>query len=222
MNLSLFCLFKFSKRQPVKKKAVIFDLDNTIFPVSSIGDKLFAPLFELIKEDGHHDSDFEKIRDEIMRKPFQKIAEEHKFRDELTGKCTEVLKNLSYNDPIEPYPDYHFVRSLPVDKFLVTAGFLKMQQSKIKGLGIEKDFKEIQILDLSVSGTQKIDVFKDFIKRYDFEKSEIIVIGDDPDSEIRSARDLGLDSVLYDHDFRTPSGVFSPIISDYHQLPEYL
>lgn len=25
-----------------KKKAIIFDLDNTIYPVSSIGDKLFA------------------------------------------------------------------------------------------------------------------------------------------------------------------------------------
>jgi putative hydrolase of the HAD superfamily len=30
------------------KKAIIFDLDNTVYPVHSIGEELFAPLFALI------------------------------------------------------------------------------------------------------------------------------------------------------------------------------
>lgn len=34
------------------KTAIIFDLDNTIYPVSSIGKIKFADLFKLIEEDG--------------------------------------------------------------------------------------------------------------------------------------------------------------------------
>jgi putative hydrolase of the HAD superfamily len=36
----------------MRKKAIILDLDNTIYPVSSIGDKLFKSLLHLISDSG--------------------------------------------------------------------------------------------------------------------------------------------------------------------------
>src|SRR5688572_10399906 len=129
------------------KKAIIFDLANTIFPVPQIGTKLFTPLFELMDEDGIHGAELDKIKDEVMRTPFQKVAETHHFNEELTGKCIEILKELKHNGAIEPFADFDQVRNLPVDKFIVTTGFTKMQQSKIDSLELAKDFKEVHIID---------------------------------------------------------------------------
>jgi putative hydrolase of the HAD superfamily len=36
----------------MQKKAIIFDLDNTVYAVRTIGEELFASLFELITQDG--------------------------------------------------------------------------------------------------------------------------------------------------------------------------
>jgi putative hydrolase of the HAD superfamily len=70
----------------MKKKAIILDLDNTIFSVYSIGDTLFEPLFELIEQDDSQTKNLNRIRDEVMRRPFQRIAEDYRFSESLTKK----------------------------------------------------------------------------------------------------------------------------------------
>ncbi len=143
----------------MKKKAIILDLDNTIYSVPSIGNKLFASLFLMIEESGEHTAEIAAIKDEIMRKPFQLVAAQHQFSEVLTKKGVDLLLNLTYEVPIEPFSDYFFTKQLTCDKFLVTTGFLKLQQSKIKGMGIEQDFKEIHIVDPATSHKTKKDVF---------------------------------------------------------------
>jgi putative hydrolase of the HAD superfamily len=180
------------------KKAIIFDLDNTVYPVHSIGEELFAPLFSFIMKDGKHAQDIDKIKDDIMRKPFQLVAREYDFSDELTTKGISLLRNLEYTGKIEPFDDYRFVKDLVADKFLVTTGFLKLQQSKVEGMKIRNDFKEIHIVDPSTSDRTKKDLFAEIIKRHGYNKSEVLVVGDDADSEIKAAQDLGIDAILYD------------------------
>jgi putative hydrolase of the HAD superfamily len=65
-------------------------------------------------------------------------------------------------------------------------------------MGIEKDFSEIHIIDPSASTQTKKDVFIDIMDRYGYTPSEVLVVGDDPDSELRAAHELGIDTVLYD------------------------
>jgi len=181
-----------------EKKAIILDLDNTIYSVPSIGNKLFASLFRLIEESGEYTVDIAVIKDEIMRKPFQLVAAQHRFSEELTKKGIDLLLNLTYEGPIEPFSDYSFTKQLTCDKFLVTTGFLKLQQSKIKGMGIEQDFMEIHIVDPATSHKTKKDVFADIIYRNGYQLAEVLVVGDDLHSEIKAARELGIDTVLYD------------------------
>ena len=45
----------------MSKKAIILDMDNTIYPVHSIGFKLFKVLFDLIEESGDH-ANIEEIK----------------------------------------------------------------------------------------------------------------------------------------------------------------
>lgn len=182
----------------MRKKAVIFDLDNTIYSVHTIADQLFAPLFALIGQDPAQGQELEIIKHEIMRRPFQQVARDYHFSDELTGKCVTLLKNIDYNGKIEAHDDYQLTKDLPVDKFLVTTGFLKLQESKVDGMKIRNDFKEIHIIDPSTSAQTKKDVFEDILERFHYEKPEVLVVGDDVHSEIRAAGELGIEAVLYD------------------------
>jgi putative hydrolase of the HAD superfamily len=182
----------------MRKKALILDLDNTIYPVSSIGDKLFAPLFDLIKSDEHVSNQFEQIRKEVMRRPFQLVANEFNFSKELTDKGTELLKNITYNGTIEPFDDYKLIRDLKIDKYLVTTGFKKMQQSKVEAMQLETDFREIHIIDPSTTDKVKKDLFTDIISRHHYNKADVLIVGDDLNSEIKAAKELGVDAVLYD------------------------
>ena len=51
------------------KKAIIFDLDNTLFAAASIGKLLFAQLLKLIVADEKHNEQIEQIKKDILQKP---------------------------------------------------------------------------------------------------------------------------------------------------------
>lgn len=201
-------------------KALILDLDNTIYPVPSIGDRLFKDLFTLIENSGAYKGDLEMIKADIMRRPMQWVAKEYQFSEQLTRECLDLLENLTYDGPIEAFPDYAYVRKLPCKKYLVTTGFAKMQHSKIDGLGIRDDFEEIVVVDPSVSTLTKKDIFQKILRDHHYHPKEVVVIGDDPKSELQAAIELGIEAVQYKH----LGGLVENIntISDFRQLEEYL
>jgi len=41
-------------------------------------------------------------------------------------------------------------------------------------------------------------VFADILKRYNYTAADVLVIGDDPESEIKAATELGIDTFLFD------------------------
>lgn len=200
------------------KIAFIYDLDNTVFPVPSIGDKLFASLFRLIQENGQFTGSFDKIRDEIMRTPFQVVAQKYHFSPELTRQGIALLRNLIYEGDMQPFPDYAEIRRIPGDRFLVTTGFRKLQESKIRALGIAADFRQVIVVDPDTSDKTKKDIFAGIIGQHGYQPAQVLVIGDDPASEIKAARELGLDTVLYDKENRHPHAVATFRISDFREL----
>ena len=177
-------------------KAIIYDLDNTIFPVSAIGEKLFGPVFQLVAESGQHNDSLDAIKYATMRTPFRIVAARHNFSEELTKKTVEIQDTLTYDEPIDTFEDYPEIKNIPAERFLVTTGFKNMQMSKIKSLGIEADFKEVHVVNPVL--TSKKEVFADILKRYDYSPNEVLVVGDDPESEIAAAKALGIPTVLYD------------------------
>ena len=187
------------------KQALILDLDNTIYPVSSIADHLFKKLFDLIdRESSNIDlNQINRAKDELTRKHFQSVADQFNFSPELKSKGIQLLQDMTYDLPMQPFTEYEDIRSLPHPKFLVTAGFHKLQWSKIKRLGIEDDFLEIHVVDPETS-TKKA-VFADIMRRHYYKPEELLIIGDDPDSEIKAAYELGIDTFLFDPMNKYPS-----------------
>lgn len=178
-------------------KALILDLDNTIYPVPSIGEELFKPVFDVLQNSSDYEGDLEDIKQDMMRIPFQKVAAKYKFSKSLEEKVDSVFRNLTYEKEFPPFEDYAHLRKMPHQKFLVTTGYTKMQQSKVDQLGLEKDFEEIHIVDPSKTKQTKKDVFKSILERYTLSTSEVWVVGDDPESEIKAGKELGLTTVLY-------------------------
>lgn len=211
-------------KKPMKKKAIIFDLDNTIYPVSSIGEKLFDDLFRLIEEDGRFSGDFDNIKDSIQKKPFQAVAKEFHFDDELTAKALEALSDLEYNDVIEPFDDYLVTRGIDRLKFLVTTGFTKLQWSKIRRMGLEKDFEACFVVDPAMTDRTKKHIFAEIMEEYKLQSEDVLVIGDDIQSEIKAGKELGIDTVLYDHKgkYSGSSGYEGNVISNYNSLAQFI
>lgn len=190
---------KIQLNHPAGKKAIIFDLDNTIYPVSSIGAKLFKPLFLLISESGEYTGDINEIKAEILRRPFQFIANDFSFSERLKSKCLDLFLGLTYDDKMEPFEDYKYARKIRCSKFLVTMGFSKLQNSKIFQLNIKDDFDQIIVVDPIRSELTKKDIFRKILIENGYDADEVLVVGDDLNSEIKAAKELGIETVLYDH-----------------------
>ena len=179
---------------------LILDLDNTIYPVSSIGDRLFAPLFELLKLPEYNlpETTLADAKRQIMRIPFQKVADQFKFPAELTHRALELLRGLTYDEEMTYFNDYELIRELDTMKFLLTTGFKNLQESKIRSLGIENDFTEIVVIDPDKSEMTKKDAMVRIMDEYKLRATDLLVVGDDPESEIKAAKELGIASFLLD------------------------
>lgn len=197
-------------------KAIIYDLDNTIYPVSAIGEKLFGPLFQLIQDSGQHNDDFEAIKKAIMRTPFRIVAHRHNFSSDLTKKGIDLQDTLVYNEKIDTFEDYPEIKNINAERFLVTTGFKKMQMSKIQQMGIEADFKELHVVD--PTKTSKKEVFEGIMQRFNYSHNEVLVVGDDPESEIAAAKALRITTVLYDKHNFLGTGYADYTISHFSEL----
>ncbi len=206
----------------MNKSVLIFDLDNTIYPVSSIAEKLFEKLYAVIEKSVEYEGDLEAIKLEIQRTPFQKVANAFSFSEELLQDCMEVHINLTYDDPMQYFPDYEITRKLPQTKFLVTSGFSKLQHSKIDNLGIRDDFKEIVILDLQQSNDTKKDIFERLLEKYQIPKETVLIVGDDIKSEIQAGKELGIDTVIYDRLQKYTGLNHSNKIENFAELAKFL
>lgn len=192
------------------KKALIFDLDDTIYPTRSVADEMYKDLYDLLKKHVPEDI-FQRLREDLLTTPFQNVADRYALDKNLRDEGMKICLEMEYNGSITAFDDYHQAIDNTTLKFLVTAGYTKPQKSKIKQLGIESDFKEVIIADPYNSDLTKKDVFKLIMDKYQYQPFDILVIGDNPESEIAAAKDLGIETYLYDYE-----GKFSPALADYY------
>ncbi|GAA4920424.1 HAD family hydrolase [Mucilaginibacter defluvii] len=205
-------------------RALIYDLDNTIYPVESIADEVFAGLFKLIdnQAEGISSSDIQTAKNELTRRPFQKVADEYGLSDDLKAQAAELLRNLTYNKPMQAFDDYRYVKTLAVDKFLVTTGFVKLQNSKVKMLGIVGDFKQIYVVDPESTEKTKRQMFTQILEKFNYKAEEVLIIGDDPESEIKEAKAVGIKTVLYDPEKRYTDAEADYRITNHRDIGELI
>jgi len=186
-------------------KSIFFiDLDNTIYFTKPNEEQLMGELYRFLeKQDlGISNEAFALAKQEMLRTPFQKIAEKYGFRAEAMPAVLAYLQNREVTQPLKPADDYHYIKNLKGRKFIVTAGFTNQQNSKVKMLGIAADFESVYVVDISTSN--KKEAFQELIDKYQLNKDDILIIGDDAESEIRFGLELGIDTFLLDPDHLHP------------------
>jgi len=195
------------------KKAYFIDLDNTIYFTKPNVEVLLGPLYCLLENEdlGISEVDFEKAKEEMLRTPFQKVATRYHFKEEVVAKAIDFLKERTLTIAMDVHDEYHYIKSLEGLKVIVTAGFTKTQTTKVQVLGIAHDFDELFVVDNTLTDGNKKDAFLILMKKYGLQPDDVLVVGDDPESEIKYGLDLGMTTFLYD-----PNGNFPNAETSYY------
>jgi FMN phosphatase YigB (HAD superfamily) len=179
--------------------AVIFDLDNTLAPADEPGVALFDPLVAAVRSANHgrlgEDALAAAFRD-CWRLPFDLVAERHGFSDVMRAAGWQALVGLEVRRPMRGYGDLGLLPRLGRRRFLVTTGFRRLQESKVRALGIEAACAEGMIDAIEEPGHPgKEGIFADLVARHGLDRAGVWVVGDNPDAELAAARRLGLHAV---------------------------
>jgi putative hydrolase of the HAD superfamily len=85
-------------------------------------------------------------------------------------------------------------------------------------LGVRSQFKEIFVVGPEITPETKRDILLRIMEQYGYRNKDLLVIGDDPESEIKAGQDLGIPTYLYDPESRFKSGNVTYHEQSYHKL----
>jgi putative hydrolase of the HAD superfamily len=144
------------------KNVFFIDLDNTIYFTKPNEKQLMSGLYALLEgEDlGITPEQYLLAKADMLRTPFQKVANKYGFNQRAVDHAIQYLKNGEVTEALSPGEDYPYIKNLKGRKFIVTAGFLKKQTTKVKMLGIADDFEELYVVDASITNESKKDALE--------------------------------------------------------------
>jgi len=180
-------------------KAIIFDLDSCLSAADEPGAGIFQPAFAAIIQ-ANHGSHTQAALDaaftDMWRLPYDFVARKHGFSAEMFAAGWRALAQVEVATPMTGYGDLDALKELPVARFLVTSGFRRLQESKIKALGIASWFTAICVDAIDEPGHRgKQSIFEDLLRTHRLRPSEVMIVGDNPDSELAAGDRLGIRTV---------------------------
>ena len=179
--------------------AVIFDLDNCLSAADEVGKSLFEPAFEAIRRANQGKlpaKTLEAAFSDCWYHSLDFVAARHGFSKAMLDAGWAELATLEVTTPMSGYPDLGILKEINARRFLVTSGFRRLQESKVRALGIHPLFREVlidAIDDPDRKGKQQI--FSDIMESYRLTPAQVLVVGDNPDSEIAAGNRLGIKTV---------------------------
>lgn len=180
-------------------KAVIFDLDSCLTAANEVGDALFAPAFQAIRAANHGAVLEDRLKAafaDCWRFPFDSVAAKYGFSAAMRQAGFDAFRNTEVTQPMHGYGDLAVLSEIPAKLFLVTSGFRRLQESKVRALGIAPLFAEIHIDAIDEAHPKgKLPAFEAILKKHQLAPTEVLVVGDNPDSEIAAGNRLGMTTI---------------------------
>jgi FMN phosphatase YigB (HAD superfamily) len=124
------------------------------------------------------------------------VARTYGFSDEMLSVGQAENARAEVKVPMRGYPDLDAIRELPAKLFLVTSGFRRLQESKVRALAVKSLFERIYIDAIDEPDRKgKEGIFAEILRANALEPREVLVVGDDADSEIAAGKRLGIPTV---------------------------
>lgn len=200
---------------------LILDLDDTIFQTNSINPKIIEPAISIIEN--YYNSIETKVENIILdlwSKPIDIVFKKYKTPESIISDFYIEIEKIDYKQlKIKPFKDYQIIQSIKKRKILVTTGIQELQMAKIKALDIESDFESIKIDDPRLNPRKyKLDIFRKILDETEITPKEIWVIGDNPDSEIKAGKKLGMNTIQRKSETKKPSKYSDYQIKSFNEL----
>jgi len=207
-------------------KAVIFDLDSCLAAANEVGETLFADAFQAIRSanNGHiSDERLTAAFNDCWRFPFDFIAEKYGFSAAMRSAGFAAFSQTEVTQQMHGYGDLAVLREIPAKLFLVTSGFRRLQQSKVKALGIAHLLTELHIDAIDEPGPKgKLHAFQLILRDHQLSPKEVLVVGDNPDSEIAAGNQLGMTTIQILRPGVPASPVATHQIRSLHELKDFI
>jgi len=180
-------------------KLLIFDLDDTLFETRSIGKKHLKSIFAQFRNwaSGRYSVEIlDEIENDLWRLPYDQVSFKYRFSDHLKQQLFKLISQTEFHFDIQPFSGFQSIRNLNFQKVLVTTGFRNLQEAKIDALGIGPDFQSIHIDEIDASPRLfKSHIFTELVNKSGLPLKNHVVIGDNPDSELKIGRHMGLTTI---------------------------
>lgn len=190
-----------------KIKAIIFDLDDTLYDCTGtlvLKNKKSAAKI-ISKSINCSEAEAFKLQVEIenclgpQADIFREITKRYKLSDKFYNEISEPMDSMDIESTML-FPDtMDSIKELKRRRyklFLVTYGKRNVQKKKIKVLGLEKVFNEIKITE-NPAGKEKC--FMEILIQYRLEPEQVLCVGDKIKDEIEVGRKLGMNTILMKH-----------------------
>lgn len=178
-------------------KAVIFDLDMCIFDTRTLGEHILEPVLAPL----HASSMPVEIQREIDHTLWTTSLEDCVQIFHIPNAVAELMRDahrrLVVPETIRTFGDEEYIRQVHAYRALVTSGYRLWQERKIEQLGIADSFDEviIDVIDDARLRKGKRVIFQELMARHGWRPKEVLVVGDNPHSELKAGKELGMITV---------------------------
>lgn len=203
---------------------LFFDLDHTLWDFETNARDTLHEVFEInsLQERGidnihffverycyHNDCLWKKytegtIRQDLLRwKRMWLTLLDFKIADEILSKkmATEFLERLPYKKNIFPHTKeiLQYLLNKNYRIHLVTNGFDQIQNEKLKSSELNHFFEAVITAEASNSLKPHAEIFEFALQKTGAQKKQSIMLGDNPEADIKGAMNAGLDAVFVNH-----------------------
>ncbi len=179
-------------------KAIIFDLDMCIFDTRTLGEGILEPVLEPLRASSVPDDVKREVDRVLLTTSLEDVIEIFRLPHDVAEEMRHAHHQLVVPE-IGPktFGDEDCIRSISLPKILVTSGYRRWQEQKLEKLHINDLFEEIiiDVIDDPKKRKGKRAIFKDLMSRRNWKPHEVLVVGDNPLSELKAAKELGMTTV---------------------------
>ncbi|MDO8522760.1 MAG: HAD hydrolase-like protein [bacterium] len=178
-------------------KGMIFDLDMCICDTRTVSKTAMDPVLNILCDSNLSDKTKLAVEVALWNTSWDDILKIYSIPEPTASKISNAYSQLETPDGVKTFGDEQCLEQLNLWKILVTSGYRKFQESKIRKLDIAYLFNEIIInaSDLKEKQKGKLAIFKEILTYKKLMPQEVMVVGDNPVSELGAAKTIGMVTV---------------------------